>query len=219
MNPGTVIHVCLCLIEQRHLQSSHGFVQPLPRRRAGTVGNQSPPDRCGFVRRVTSADRPQEFQQAAFDCGVNVLICGYGMEAPCGDIRPELSDGGDHLFMFRTGQQPGGRQHRRVRSRLVQVIGRGRQSKWMLRLSASISGDGPDSKAPTPQSGRLLAGGHEPDPGCFCARVAASLLHAHSSMKPFASDWSNVSPVSWWRGGSRTDDFSERRPVTVARPP
>ena len=81
---------------------------------------------------------------------------------------------------------------------------------------------GGEPAAPQPQRSGLGATGScaVPEVGLLVALGAAILLgRPHRSMKPLASDWSKVSPVSYVAREKSYRDCSLRRPVTTARPP
>ncbi|CAH0284636.1 hypothetical protein SRABI128_03736 [Microbacterium sp. Bi128] len=141
--------------------------------------------------------------QATLERTVHVLI-GLGRQVGAGgDVLIQLRQGGQHAVQFGVVQQPGLVQHAGVRLGPGDVVA-GQppvEVRGLAQRGEGVRWAAGEPAAPQRSricSLRLLLSHRGYSPATRMSRPEATLADMpHSSMKPRAIDWSNVSPVSY----------------------
>ena len=160
-----------------------------------------------------------------------------GRNEPAATAASRSSSAADHPAQLGVVEQPGAVQHPGVRPRGRRSYGASRQSKCTLTESRGERLARPAAEPAAPQPRRCRAGVAHASiflrhgrsvprgsprpampPSRWSRRAAILLGRPHSSTKPLASVWSNVSPESYVAISYSYSDDSLRRPVTTARP-
>jgi hypothetical protein len=190
------VDVRVCLVEQRDLDRGDGGHQLAGGRTevepevgghlvvAGTAGAQ------------LAAQGAQPLDQPALERRVHVLVCRGRQEGPVGHVGGQAVERAQQRGELTVVEQPGPTQHPGVRARAGEVVRReppvevDRAGQGGQRLGGTTR----EAAAPEPHGFRAVA-----HPSALrSSRFAAILLGSpHRSMKPLASDWSKVSPVSY----------------------
>ena len=134
------------------------------------------------------AGRPRELGDAALDRGVDVLVAGTEHEGAVGELDSDPIERGDHQRRLLVGEQTRAREHRDVRARAHDVVGReALVEREALGEREQLVGR-TVGEAAVPEGHRTS--------GPPCSRAHVSTESPQSRTKPSASWWRNVSDAS-----------------------
>ena len=152
-----------------------------------------------------AADGAEQLEEPALDGGVDVLVVRGRHEGACGHLGRQRVEGRHDLGELGVIEQPGPVQDAGVSPRLQQVVRRQAPVEVHREAQRRHLRGGSAGEPAAPQPGRSPRAGPRPSGRLRHSTLrptrrsrAAAIFEGRpqSSMKPLASDWSNVSPVS-----------------------
>ena len=189
------------------------LAQVHPQQRGDLVVAGPPGAQLAAQRRTDALD------QAALQGRVHVLVRRCRRERPGRDVGRQPSSAASIAASSSSSRSPAWCRTRACAREPARSYGASRQSKCVTARQGGQRVGRRRPAEPAAPRDRALAWAIVTEPSSRC-RAAASLEgRPHSSMKPLASDWSNVSPGVVGREVEVVQALSARRPVTTARPP
>jgi hypothetical protein len=139
-----------------------------------------------------AAEFAEAFDQAALERGVDVLVGDGAGEGAARDVLAETVQSGQHPLQFGVVEEPRAVQYARMGFRGLEVVRGQPPVEADRRVQGFEGGGGAAGEAAPPQFRHYSASALTRS-----FRAAASFAgRLHSSTKPRAFDWSNVSPSS-----------------------